>query len=148
MTVKERLGKFIDEKGLTRRAFYRAAGLPNGFLDKGENFGTDLLEKIYCTYPELNMVWLVTGQGQMLQEIAPNSAPNAAPNAENQAQKDLVDSDNEDLTDYLPTEPGAVPASHRNGTERPESAINEVLDRVKRMEIDILLLKKKWLNQV
>lgn len=66
MTARERLRKFIDYKGISKYRFYKETGLSNGFLDKDGNIGSDKCEKIYYLYPDLNLIWLITGEGEML----------------------------------------------------------------------------------
>lgn len=66
MGVRERLKHFIEYKGISKYKFYKDLGLSNGFLDKEGNIGSDKCEKIIYQYPELNMLWLLTGQGEML----------------------------------------------------------------------------------
>lgn len=73
-TVKERLIKLYEFKGLTKREFERSCGLSNGYIDKLRNCPSQQkLETIYLTYPDLNRVWLLTGEGPMLvtSEVTP-----------------------------------------------------------------------------
>ena len=71
MGAIQRVIQFIEYKKISKYKFYRETGLSNGFLDKGENMGSDKCEKIIYTYPEINPEWLLTGQGPMLKEDAP-----------------------------------------------------------------------------
>ena len=66
MGVVQRLNQFIEIKGISKYRFYQQTGLSNGALDKGDNLGSDKCEKIYYAFPEINLVWLLTGQGEML----------------------------------------------------------------------------------
>lgn len=66
MTARERLRIYIDYKGISKYRFYKEAGLSNGFLDKEGNIGSDKCEKIYYLYPDLNLIWLITGEGDMI----------------------------------------------------------------------------------
>lgn len=68
MGAIQRLRQFIETKGVSKYGFYQKVGLSNGFLDKGENIGSDKCEKIIYAYPELNPDWLLTGNGSMLRE--------------------------------------------------------------------------------
>lgn len=71
MGLKERLLQFIEYKGLDKAAFEREASLSNGFVDKsGNNTRTSSLDKISTAFPELNIAWLRTGEGEMTNEIA------------------------------------------------------------------------------
>jgi phage repressor protein C with HTH and peptisase S24 domain len=80
--TRDRILKFIGYKQVNKAQFYAETGLSNGFLDKTANPGTDKLDKILTSYPEINLYWLVTGRGEMLRtkETAPNVAPIIAPN--------------------------------------------------------------------
>lgn len=45
--------------------FYRKTGLSNGFLDKNEHISSKNLEIIISIYTDLNLYWLITGEGSM-----------------------------------------------------------------------------------
>jgi hypothetical protein len=68
----ERLYEFLDYKGLSAYAFERSCELSNGYLNKqfkgNGGVGSDVLEKIHRTYPELSLIWLISGKGNMLFE--------------------------------------------------------------------------------
>jgi hypothetical protein len=66
MGVRNRLLQFVDYKGLSKNKFYKETMLSNGFLDKNNHIGSDKIERIIYTYPELNLYWLITGEGDML----------------------------------------------------------------------------------
>lgn len=72
MGIRERLRRFIDYKGISRYKFYKDLGLSNGFLDKEGNIGSDKCEKIIYQYPDLNIIWLITGEGDMLYNSTKN----------------------------------------------------------------------------
>ena len=90
MTVKERLIKFYQSKGLTKREFERLCGLSNGYIDKLRHSpSTVKMESICLTFPDLNKVWLLTGEGTMLlgeskpqEAAAPDIPSNAVPTAD------------------------------------------------------------------
>ena len=64
--MKERILQFIEYKRLSKNKFYKETGLSNGILDKQGGISSDSLEKIYYVYPEINLDWLLTGKGEML----------------------------------------------------------------------------------
>lgn len=65
--VKERVISFIKSEGISTSAFEKSSGLSNGFVKNiGKSIGMDKLEKILKSYPNLNGVWLMTGEGEML----------------------------------------------------------------------------------
>ena len=71
-SLKERILAFIEKMGLTKAQFEKNAGLSNGFVDKsGDNSRRSSLDKISTAYPQLNMAWLLTGEGEMLNGTAP-----------------------------------------------------------------------------
>lgn len=75
MNLKERLTKFIEYKKIPRSQFEKRCGLSNGYTRNiSENIGGAKLESILSAFPELNRVWLITGEGEMLNNIPANAA--------------------------------------------------------------------------
>ena len=67
MGLKDRLLQFIDYTGLEIAVFERSIGLSNGAGHKmGEGTRNSTIDKISVKYPDLNIVWLKTGVGNML----------------------------------------------------------------------------------
>lgn len=70
--ILERLKQYLDLKGITIAAFERSVGMSNASfgksLKKGGAIGTDKLENILTTYPDISISWLLTGEGPMLVE--------------------------------------------------------------------------------
>ena len=66
----DRLMQFIKYAGLSARQFDISIGASNGYtLRMSKNrasIGSDVIETILRTYPDLNVVWLLTGEGPML----------------------------------------------------------------------------------
>jgi len=66
-TVKDRLTKFRQYKNLGQGKFEKLSGLSNGYLTQLRKApGSEKLQRILCTFPELNRTWLLTGEGDML----------------------------------------------------------------------------------
>lgn len=66
-----RLSLFIDNKNLSIREFERETGVGNAVIssairNKGY-IGTDKLIKIFTKFPELNIKWLLIGEGEMIE---------------------------------------------------------------------------------
>lgn len=67
MGLKERFVQFLDYKGIKKATFEKSVGFSNGFVDKmGDNTRQSKIEVISNFFPELNIVWLLTGEGDML----------------------------------------------------------------------------------
>ncbi len=68
--------QFIQHAGLSARQFDLSIGAANGYtlrMKKNRaSIGSDVIENIVRTYPQLNVSWLITGEGEMLKssEIA------------------------------------------------------------------------------
>ncbi|WP_029902226.1 LexA family transcriptional regulator [Prevotella sp. 10(H)] len=64
-TQKERVIQFIEKQGISKNKFYNQTGVSNGTLDKKSGITGDTIAKIYAAYPDLNLEWLITGEGDM-----------------------------------------------------------------------------------
>lgn len=72
MGVKSRLIEFIDHKGMSRRSFSLGIGASSSFVNSiSKGIGPEYIERIKEKFPELNISWLMTGDGQMLNGSAP-----------------------------------------------------------------------------
>lgn len=68
-SVSDRLASFLKYKGKGQTAFEQEAGLSRGYVQKAsDNMGYKIKSKISENCPELNMDWLLTGEGDMLKE--------------------------------------------------------------------------------
>ena len=65
---QERLMMFLEHEGTTKKRFEAQVGLPNGSISKWRNgyVPPRALTKISAYYPDLNVDWLLTGKGSML----------------------------------------------------------------------------------
>lgn len=67
MGIKDRLYTFISFKNLKVSKFEKVCGLSNGFYSKiGGSITDGSLLLISNAFPELNIEWLKTGEGEML----------------------------------------------------------------------------------
>ncbi len=66
----DRLMQFIKHAGLSARQFDLSIGASNGYTlrmkKNNASVGSDVIENILRVYPQLNVVWLLTGKGSML----------------------------------------------------------------------------------
>lgn len=67
-SIKQRIKDFCEEIGITVSAFEKRCGLSNGYVNGiTKCIGEEKLKSISLNYPQLNIIWLVMGEGQMLQ---------------------------------------------------------------------------------
>lgn len=68
----ERIAMYLQFKTISPHAFEKKIKLSNGYFSKQlkhlGSVGSDILMKIHLAYPELDILWILTGEGQMLKE--------------------------------------------------------------------------------
>ena len=73
MRIIDRLTKYLEYKKITAYSFERNCKVANGYLSKQRKgkgtIGSDILERIYQSYSDLNLTWLVAGEEDMLLKI-------------------------------------------------------------------------------
>lgn len=100
----ERILQFIDYKGVSKLSFYKEVGLSNGFLDRNKSIGTDNLVKILKTYPEIDPLWLLLGEGDMLkrgEQVQTNNGNNNTLNNINGSVKGGISISHNELSDFI-----------------------------------------------
>ena len=94
MSITNRLAEFIESIKITRIEFDSNCGLKKGYFNSAFNnqseISSDKLGKICSRYPQLNIEWVITGNGSMLKGIA----------AQDPTLKDCLEKKNQ-LTDML-----------------------------------------------
>ena len=66
-TVKQRINEFCKYKKISKSAFARAIGVSATYVGSiRKSIQPDKINSIACNYPELNIAWLLTGEGEML----------------------------------------------------------------------------------
>lgn len=67
MSVKERLTEYLGAKKISKSAFGRDIGVSSAYIASiRKSIQPDKLQRIALKYPDLNTVWLLTGEGEML----------------------------------------------------------------------------------
>jgi hypothetical protein len=68
----ERIAMYLQFRAITPHSFERKIHLSNGYFSKQTknlgSVGSDILVKIHESYPELSMLWVLTGEGQMIHD--------------------------------------------------------------------------------
>ena len=73
-TVRERLTKYLRDKKISKSEFGRLCGVSNAYVTSlKKTIGSDVLRTIGLKFPDLNIEWLLTGEGQMLKPQSANS---------------------------------------------------------------------------
>lgn len=68
-TTKKRLKFYLEQKGISNSQFYSDLGIKRGLLDADKLKATiadPIIAKILVIYTDLNIAWLLTGEGSML----------------------------------------------------------------------------------
>lgn len=68
ISSKERILYYIENKNISKNKFYTLTGVSNGVLDKKSELSISTIEKIYYTFPELSLEWILFEKGEMLRE--------------------------------------------------------------------------------
>ncbi|MDR1368942.1 MAG: hypothetical protein LBJ72_02270 [Dysgonamonadaceae bacterium] len=69
MGVKDRIKTFTKYMDITVLDFERSISVSNGYVNSiSKSIGIDKIEIILEKYPNLNLIWLLTGQGTMLKD--------------------------------------------------------------------------------
>ena len=62
MTIKDRLIKYLEYKGISKRQFELSIGVSNGYINNMRvSIQPDKVRNIALHYPDLNTGWLMTG---------------------------------------------------------------------------------------
>lgn len=71
-TVKERLIKFINYKGLTINKFEKICGFSTGYIaNMRVSIQPSKVQSIAKNFPDANTGWILTGEGEMLKTEQP-----------------------------------------------------------------------------
>ena len=73
--LKSRMLEFINHEGLNKAEFERICDLSNGFVDKSSyKTRRSSLNRISNKFPNLNIDWVLTGEGEMLKGSVVNQS--------------------------------------------------------------------------
>ena len=70
--IKERIQALIQALGMSGREFCKSIGQSDSWNRTiGKNIGTDVVVNILTTYPQVNINWLILGEGEIFRENYP-----------------------------------------------------------------------------
>lgn len=73
MTTKDRLKEFLSSQKIGRNKFEEQINISTGYMSsKAITVTSDVIEKTVSAYPDLNLDWLITGEGPMLKSEISN----------------------------------------------------------------------------
>lgn len=73
--IKERILYFLEYKKVTKSKFFEKIGMTYGnFTGKSKEtpLNSDAISNILLEFPEINIEWLITGEGEMVKSINQN----------------------------------------------------------------------------
>lgn len=88
--IKRRIIEFIEKEGIAKESFYKKIGMTSAsFRGTAKNtpLNSDAVENILSELPQINIHWLLTGEGPMLTENT--NSPNTPQEPINQNQNDM-----------------------------------------------------------
>lgn len=78
--VKDRLISFIEYKGLSKNKFEQICGFSKRYVSNiSVSLQPDKIERISLNFPDLNIGWLLTGEGEMIIPAVPVQADHTFP---------------------------------------------------------------------
>lgn len=78
--VKDRLISYIEAKGLSKNRFEQICGFSKRYVSNiSVSLQPDKIEKISLNFPDLNIEWLLTGEGEMIKQSTPVSPEKTFP---------------------------------------------------------------------
>ena len=96
-TIKERLTAYLKYKGINKSEFGRMVGVSNAYISSiRKSIQPDKTEKIAASFPDLNIAWLITGDGEMLKDNVKqislgDNSPNISGNGNNVNAASTID---------------------------------------------------------
>lgn len=63
--IKQRILLFLAYKGVSPYEFYKNSGVTRGVLAQNNGISEDNLSRFISYFPTINLVWLMSGQGDM-----------------------------------------------------------------------------------
>jgi len=94
-TLVNRLRAFMEYIGLSNTQFADRAGIPRPTLSqilsgRNKKINNELIDKLHCAFPRLNVIWLLFGEGSMnVDNTSPAEALGASENRTDESARTL-----------------------------------------------------------
>lgn len=150
-----RLKLFIDHEGLTNSQFADTCGIPRPSLSqllsgRNKKISNAIMEPIHAAFPNLSMMWLVFGEGDMFAVPSPSAPfPDEARDMEDDVPYGSFSGSVHDDSSNQSSFSGLSVSSISSGSENPVAAgfslqndLREMQRRNKELSLQIDALKK------
>lgn len=128
MSVKERLIDFLKYKKLSQAAFSNIIGVSSGFVNAIRvSIQPDKIQSISVNFPELNIAWLLTGEGDMLKSD-PSSVVSQINNGDNGYNSHVSGSGN-----IIVREPEVAYGSNEEVLKKENELLKEIIEEKERL---------------
>lgn len=67
--IKRNISLYLHKKGVSDYEFYKKSGITRGILSQPNGISEDNISRFLAYAPDVNVVWLITGEGDMLKTI-------------------------------------------------------------------------------
>ena len=64
--IKRNISLYLHKKGVSDYEFYKKSGITRGILSQPNGISEDNISRFLAYAPDVNVVWLLTGEGEML----------------------------------------------------------------------------------
>ena len=73
--IKQNILRYLAQKGVSAYEFYKEAGVTRGILQQNNGISEDNIARFLAYAPDVNIEWLITGEGPMLSHPTPPTPP-------------------------------------------------------------------------
>lgn len=121
-TERQRLAQFVEYLGVSTKTFEESCGLYNGYVKgkRTKRLGEEGIAKILGKYPNLNKVWLLTGDGEML-----TKSPADIPGVMRASELDAAPMEHPTSVTRLSSIPGMLPETSFKFAAGQTELVNE-----------------------
>ncbi len=73
--IKQNILRYLAQKGVSAYEFYKESGVTRGILQQNNGISEDNIARFLAYAPDVNIEWLITGEGPMLSHPTPPTPP-------------------------------------------------------------------------